>query len=206
MKIKLMIIGTLLIGAVGGFFMAQDILTGNAKENIDANEAKSIALKKFNGEIVEFEYDKDAIKTHYEFEIVGENEKVDIEVDAKTGNVTIKEREAILKETSANSINNSSDKAQKTPVEETTNTTIPKEDVTSKSNLSEQKENLISQDKAISIALAKVKGQVTDVELDNEHGKWIYEIEVKDGIVEYDFDIDAKTGKIVKFEKDIDND
>ena len=40
------------------------------------------------------------------------------------------------------------------------------------------------------------------MELDYDHGRQVYEIEVMDGNVERDFDIDAETGTIVKMDMD----
>ena len=43
------------------------------------------------------------------------------------------------------------------------------------------------------------------VELDYEHGRKVYEITFYMGGYEYEYDIDAETGKVLKFEKDIDD-
>lgn len=61
----------------------------------------------------------------------------------------------------------------------------------------------ISSDKAIEIALKEVKGTVTEVELDEDDGQYVYEIEVKtnkDG--ETKIDVNALDGKILKVEID----
>ncbi len=42
---------------------------------------------------------------------------------------------------------------------------------------------------------------VKKIELDFEHGRRIYEVEFYHNGLEYEFDIDAKSGKIMKFEK-----
>ena len=42
------------------------------------------------------------------------------------------------------------------------------------------------------------------IELDFEHGRRIYEVEFFHNGLEYEYDIDAKSGKILKFEKDRD--
>lgn len=52
------------------------------------------------------------------------------------------------------------------------------------------------------IALKKANGTVVKVALENENNRVIYEIEVENGAYEYEFDIDALSGKILKFEKD----
>ena len=44
-----------------------------------------------------------------------------------------------------------------------------------------------------------------NVELDDENGKWIYEVEFKSGGREYDYEIDAASGTILKHEAERDN-
>ena len=69
---------------------------------------------------------------------------------------------------------------------------------------------VISQDEALANALARAKLSkeevdfVKKIEMDYEHGRRIYEVEFyKDGF-EYKFDIDATTGKVLKFKKEWD--
>lgn len=58
-------------------------------------------------------------------------------------------------------------------------------------------------EKAKGIALAKVPGAtVVKAEFDNDDGIPVYEIELVKGFYEYDFEIHAKTGKILKQEQD----
>ena len=45
-------------------------------------------------------------------------------------------------------------------------------------------------------------GQITKFKLDKEHGKMVYEVEVIDGNVEKEFDIDAETGTVLKSESE----
>lgn len=65
----------------------------------------------------------------------------------------------------------------------------------------------IGTEKASQIATEKAGGgEIRKIELDVEDGVMVYEGElIKDG-VEYDFDIHATTGEILKWEKDTDND
>ncbi|MGE7169759.1 PepSY domain-containing protein [Bacillus altitudinis] len=67
-----------------------------------------------------------------------------------------------------------------------------------------KKQNVkITKKQAEQIALAKVKGTVTDSELDKENGVYLYEIEITTPSgEEVDFEISAKTGKILKQEWD----
>lgn len=64
----------------------------------------------------------------------------------------------------------------------------------------------IGETKAKSIALKKAPGAtIVKVEFDNDDGVAVYEIEMKKGAYEYDVKINAKTGKVIEFEKDIDD-
>lgn len=60
--------------------------------------------------------------------------------------------------------------------------------------------------KAQSIALKKVPGAtVIKAEFDKDDGIPVYEIELRKGIYEYEIKIDAKSGNILEYEKDIDD-
>ena len=69
---------------------------------------------------------------------------------------------------------------------------------------------IITEEEAIASALehARLKKDQVEflkkVELDYEHGRKIYEIEFYFNGFEYEFDIDAESGKILKFKKDRD--
>ncbi|WP_339003748.1 PepSY domain-containing protein [Fusobacterium polymorphum] len=45
-------------------------------------------------------------------------------------------------------------------------------------------------------------GQITKFKLDKENGRMVYEIEVMDGNIERDYEIDAETGEIVKLKQE----
>ena len=61
-------------------------------------------------------------------------------------------------------------------------------------------------EEAESKAVETVGGKVTKVEFDRERSGDIYEVEVISDGVEYDLDIDAKTGEVLRTEKDDDDD
>lgn len=67
----------------------------------------------------------------------------------------------------------------------------------------------IGKDAAIAIALAHAglkRDAVRDLkcELDREDGIMVYEVEFESGAYDYEYDIDAKTGKILKSKKELD--
>jgi len=61
----------------------------------------------------------------------------------------------------------------------------------------------ISEARAKEIALEKAPGAtVTKCKLDRDDGKWVYEIEMRNGAVEYECEIDAADGTVLKWEID----
>lgn len=67
-------------------------------------------------------------------------------------------------------------------------------------------EGILSIEQAESKAIESVGGKVTKVEFEREKSGDIYEVEVISDGVEYDLDIDAKTGEVLRTEKDTDDD
>jgi len=61
----------------------------------------------------------------------------------------------------------------------------------------------ISTEKVVEIATKAHPGTVTDLELDRDVGRLVYEVEVRDEkFREWDLEIDAKTGQILTEEQD----
>ena len=227
---KLIIIPTVFLGIIGGYALAQSEIFSSAEQvsTITAAQAKEAALKAFDGKVVEFEYDHDDFVPHYDFEIVGVTEKVDLEVDASTGAVTITEREAV-KNTAQPSVQQAIEKVEnqvdaavtnaqvtaQTAVQQVTEqksaTTAPtneqqattKTQTTNPPASSQQTSGIITKAQAIAIAQQKANGTVTEAEYDADDNE--YEIEIKNGNIEYDFEIDARTGTILSYNEDIDD-
>ncbi len=64
----------------------------------------------------------------------------------------------------------------------------------------------IGVEKAKSIALSKAPGAtVVKVEFDKDDGVAVYEVDMVEGRYEYEVEINARTGKILKFEKELDD-
>ncbi|MBQ8398958.1 MAG: PepSY domain-containing protein, partial [Clostridia bacterium] len=61
---------------------------------------------------------------------------------------------------------------------------------------------------AQSIALAHaglITAREIEIELDEEGGSAVYEVSFKKGLVEYDYEIDAQSGEILKSERELDD-
>ncbi|MFS0690207.1 PepSY domain-containing protein [Sporosarcina sp. 179-K 8C2 HS] len=69
---------------------------------------------------------------------------------------------------------------------------------------SNKAENMITLKEAKQVATEKVKGgNVTEIELDEDDGRYHFDIDLKDEKFEYDLEVDAYTGEIIKFEKEV---
>ena len=68
----------------------------------------------------------------------------------------------------------------------------------------------LTQDEALAKALehAQIKRNqiefIKPIEMDYEHGRKVWEIKFYQGNVEFEYNIDAENGKILKFERDFD--
>ena len=85
-----------------------------------------------------------------------------------------------------------------------------KEEVPTNTNQGISQANFIGEEKAKNIALQKAGISIDGVnferiELDSENGIWHYEVDLKKDNIEYDVEIKADDGKIISFEKDIDD-
>lgn len=139
----------------------------------------------------EIEFDYEFNRIVYEIELRTNTNEYDYEVDAKTGE--------ILKREIENEIDDD----------------IYEEHYTQPNSIKTTKKvsnnNVISKDKALSIALKNAnlnKSDIIDIEIDynyeDDYNKYIYEISFKNNKYEYDYEIDAKTGKILKKDKELD--
>lgn len=151
----------------------------NNKNIISMQKAEEIALKdaQVNKDRVVFddkELDKDDKKAVYEFEFKADGVEYDYKIDAVTGNIIKKEIDM------KNILKEHQKKSKYLTIKEVEEIAI--------------KDIKANRDRII----------LTDVDFDYDDNKAIYELEFKVDSVEYEYDIDAVTGKILK--KKIDDD
>ena len=68
----------------------------------------------------------------------------------------------------------------------------------------------LTEDQAFAIALehaglTKEQLDFSNVPLDRDDGRWVYEIEFREGRIEYEYAVNASNGKIVDYDKDWDD-
>lgn len=152
-------------------------------EYITQEEALKIANERVEGEVVEISLDSDDRRVHFDVEMKDGTYEYEFDIDAVSGDVFDFERDRD---------DDDSNRSQ------TQFTSVQSGGTAQVANT----EDALTMEEAIAIALNEVTGTVTDAERDDNY----YEIEVRDGNVEYEFDIDAFTGEILKFEKDTEDD
>ncbi|MCM3744386.1 PepSY domain-containing protein [Sporosarcina luteola] len=164
--------------AIGGVALAEDSIPGVAKQTdkmISLQDAKKVATDKVKGaNVTEVELDEDDGRYHYDIDLKDGKYEYDLEVDAVTGKIIKFEKE----------VENDS-KAQT-------------EKVADQKQAMKDKKDMLSEEQALKIAKQHASGVVTEVELDDN----VYEIEMEDGKIEYEVDIDAYTGAILSFEQE----
>lgn len=157
-----------------------------SKEQAMAAALAHAGLSKQDVEQMGGKKDKDDGRTLYEIEFTAGGYKYEYEVDAATGAIVKYEKEQAPSKTDKNeSTENKKDKTQGngTP---------------------------ITAAKAKEIALAhagvsKKQAQKLSAELAHENGVTVYEVEFEADGYEYEYDVDAATGAVIKHEKEIDD-
>jgi len=164
------------------------------KDYISEDEAKAKALshaqfKEDDVKFVKSQLEQDDGRAVYEIEFFNNGEEYDYEIDAKTGDILSYDREAEGYQPNTSK----GDKAE------------PSKEVENAGAGTSDNEDIITADEALDIALKQVEGATKDnarVEKDYDDGRIYYDVKIVLGSVEYEFEIDAKTGEITERDKD----
>ncbi|HIS51039.1 MAG TPA: PepSY domain-containing protein [Candidatus Gallacutalibacter pullistercoris] len=170
-----------------------------SSSDIGLEKAKSLVLQKIPGAtITEIKLDVDDGVRKYEGEAILNSVEYEFEIKASDG--TFLKWEEEKKQSSAantNTNNNNSNNNNTTAQPTTKPTTKPTAKPTTKPSS-------ITMDDARNLVLNKVSGAtITQLEVDYEDGRKVYEGEAYKGNIEYEFEIDASTGKFIKWEQDV---
>ncbi|GAA0420980.1 MAG: PepSY domain-containing protein [Bacillota bacterium] len=170
------VIGTL----IGATIFGTGIYHSQADEanpKINSDQVRQMVEEQYSGTITELELEKDLDKAVYEVEVKEKNIEHDIKLDANTGEV--------LHESS---------------------TERKDDDLQDDSSVQLDKEAIIGVDKAKEIAKQNFDGNVISIELDEDDNQLVYEVELRNGKKEADFELDAKNGDIIEMDIDTEDD
>ena len=193
-----------ILGVLGLSVLSGSLNTFAANNYIGVEKAKSIALKDAGvsgATFVKAKLDsEDGVKV-YDVEFYKANVEYDYEIDAITGKILEKDRDI---ENYTIPKKKATTKKQTTKKQTTTKAKSKSKAKTSTKKVAKD----IGVEKAKSIALkdAGVSGATfVKAKLDSEDGVKVYDVEFYKANVEYDYEIDAITGKILEKDRDIEN-
>ena len=168
-------------------------------------KAVAIAQQKVKGKskVKEIELEKEDGRMIYEIKLMDDEYKYEVELDAVTGEVLEFEKERyyklVMKEPAKGTVKKPKvEKPSLAVVEPGKQKTEAKQTDEKVEKKVQQKRVKLTKDEVIAIARQYASGVVTDFELDDN----VYEIEMEDGDIEYELEIDAYTGKVLSFERD----
>lgn len=181
--------------------------SGSSDDLLTSKEVEKLVLEKSGGGFVkDMDLDKENGTYYYEVEVIKDNIEYDYYVNAVTGEI-VKEYEhesyfdydddMPVQQPSGNSGNSGSSGNG------TGNSSGAAGGNVSGNNSGAENSNLISEDKARNIVLAKIPGaDIYKLNLEKDDGIYVYEGEARLGEYEYDFEINASSGVIISWEKD----
>ena len=157
---------------------AETSASSAAELTLEQAKAKAIehaGVKEADVQFIRTEQDYEHGTMMYDIEFYAENTKYEYEIEVSTGEIVSFDKETMP--------------------------TAPQVTAPASSGISE--------DKALEIALQKAGVQRSDIsrlesKTDMEHGVPVYEIEFRSGGLEYEFEIDAASGEILKYKTDRD--
>ncbi len=201
--------------------------TSQAEAALSTEDIETMVKEQYPGEITEIEQETEFNRAVYEVEIKTDDKEYDIKLDGKTGEVLnisekpIKNKAQVSNEKKKKTAKVKKDQSTEKNVEDNSSEEQPKEVVinekkgqksnkdqkkeqSTKEKKSETKKAIISIEEAKRIALEAFSGEIDDIELDEEDGRLIYEVEIERGDKEAELEIDAYTGEIIIIEIDED--
>ncbi|WP_373895104.1 PepSY domain-containing protein [Virgibacillus sp. CBA3643] len=186
-----------------------------ANPELSTDEIRQMVTDQYPGTITELELEKDSNKAIYEVEVASDGKEYDIKLDGSSGEVlNLKEKEISDDVEIAEKSDDTDDNQGNT----TTNSNDSQDNSSNKNDDSQDNGNndrnstksnnntVIDLEKAEEIALNEFDGKITDLELDEDDDRLMYEIEIENGEDEAEIEIDAYTGEILVIEIDREED
>lgn len=186
-----------------------------ANPELSTDEIRQMVTDQYPGTITELELEKGSNKAIYEVEVASDGKEYDIKLDGSSGEVlNLKEKEIADDVEIAEKSDDTDDNQGNT----TTNSNDSQDNSSNKNDDSQDNGNndgnstksnnntVIDLEKAEEIALNEFDGKITDLELDEDDDRLMYEIELENGEDEAEIEIDAYTGEILVIEIDREED
>ncbi|MBR7796222.1 hypothetical protein GT022_09180 [Agaribacter marinus] len=157
-------------------------------------EAENIITSQYPGSI-HGEVEKDETHGYFHAIIDHKGKAYDIQIDENTGKVlNLKELSISVDDDSTHESKEKKEKEQKA------------DSNNDKENQQSEKEVIITKAKARVLALEQFEGTIEELELDEDDGRMVYEVQLVKGEDEADITIDAFTGEVIYKDIERDND
>src|SRR5699024_9600106 len=205
MKKKLLAAVGIIIGIGVLTFSFLQTSSSSNESSLTNTEIKNLVSEQYPGEIAEPELKIDANQPVYEIDVTDDQTVYGLKLDGHSGEVLnivkkeVKKKPATTKKPKKEkevSEKPKEPKEQEKPKEE------PKEQAKDKEK--EAPKTVLSVEEVSKIALQQFSGEIDEIELDEENGRLIYEIEIERGEQEAEIEIDAYTGEVIVIEIDED--
>jgi len=222
------ILGVMISAIVLGFGINHSNAS-QAEPQLSSEEIKEIVSNEYPGEIIDLTLSEKENEAVYTVNVDANETVYELEMDGNTGEVLelretpITNKDQFVIDEDKEKGQNKDENKNKTKAEEKekkktsdrqkpaakeTESKKPSKQKTVKKEQerkeTEEKSTAISIDEAVDIALSKFTGQVTEVEVEEEDGRLIYEVEIESGEEEAEIEIDAHTGEVIVIEIDRD--
>lgn len=200
MKKKIsVIIGVIAIAGVLGIGVYHSSASPT-ETSLSSDEVHETVKAQYPGEIISITSDKEFNKVVFDVEIENEGRAYNLKLDGNTGEIlTLKEKTNSKKLTIAEKEKNEDEQNNS---EQSDSEPHDNKNAGNKKN----EKTAIDIKEAEEIALSQFSGTITQLELDEDDGRLIYEVEIENGEDEAEVEIDAYTGEILVVSIDRDND
>ena|SRR5699024_1533619 len=211
MKKKLLAAVGIIIGIGVLTFSFFQTSSSSNEPSLTNTEIKNLVSEQYPGEIAEPELKIDANQPVYEIDVTDNETVYGLKLDGHTGEVLnivkkeVKKKPATTKKPKEEKkVSKKLKEPSKEPKEEK-----PKEEPKEQAKEKQDKEKevpktVLSVEEVSKIALQQFSGEIDEIELDEENGRLIYEIEIERGEQEAEIEIDAYTGEVIVIEIDED--
>ncbi|WP_158595146.1 PepSY domain-containing protein [Oceanobacillus piezotolerans] len=217
-------LGAMAIAGVIGLGFAQSGIV-NAGPNLSENDVRNQVNDQYPGAIKELELDENGKDPVYEVEIEIDGREYELAIDGNSGEVLKLNERAVASDNADEKVNNKEKEDQKsnevsmkskdddtdnkddsneTHQGDTSNQPAENESDNAAKTTEPKKEEkrgtnnaAIGESKAKSIALEQYDGTVKEIDLDEDDGRLIYEIEMQGKNGEAEIEIDAYTGAVI---------
>lgn len=193
MKKKIGISSIIIIVLIGIGIGMYSSTASKVEKTLTPDEVTGLIQSQYPGMITKLELVQDNKQATYHIEIENDDVTYDLQLDAYSGAI----RKLIEKRTPKVGTNETEDETIIVTEKDDQIENIQEDMPIDETKKPDVKKTAIDPQRAIEIALDEFPGKVEDIELEDDDGRLIYEIEIEAGEKEAEFEIDAMTGEII---------